>query len=400
MSHSINAETTPVKTGLSKRTKLILIGTAIILAGAIAIGVGVGVSVNKNKNNNTLSTSSSNGPGSSNSNSTSGGSSSGSTPSDPNDPSQFELDPRLHKSFYGFAYQPEGSLLPNCTNSLDAVIKDVQLLSQLTTRIRLYGADCNQSALVLEAIKRTKVDMQVFLGIYPVPEDNTPYTRQRDLVKAALQTYGVDHVAGITVGNEFMLNYVTTYNESDPNSDIGNKGAEILLADIADTRAMIASLNLPKTIPVGNSDAGAYFNTKVLEAVDYGLSNVHPWFAHTSINDAAAWTASYFDETNVQPANALPNKPKMYIAETGWPTKSSDKEHESDGASIASEENLQIFLDTFVCQANQNGTGYFYFEFFDETWKDALYGGVEAWWGLFTANRTLKSVTIPNCPLS
>lgn len=48
-------------------------------------------------------------------------------------------------------------------------------------------------------------------------------------------------------------------------------GAEILLKDIADTRALLASMKLDKNIPVGNSDAGSYFNTKVLSAVDYGV---------------------------------------------------------------------------------------------------------------------------------
>lgn len=30
-------------------------------------------------------------------------------------------------------------------------------------------------------------------------------------------------------------------------------------------------MKLDKTIPVGNSDAGSYFNNQVLEAVDYGV---------------------------------------------------------------------------------------------------------------------------------
>ncbi len=48
--------------------------------------------------------------------------------------------------------------------------------------------------------------MTVFLGNYPVATDNgTAYTRQRDEIKAALETYGTDHIGGITVGNEFML---------------------------------------------------------------------------------------------------------------------------------------------------------------------------------------------------
>lgn len=66
--------------------------------------------------------------------------------------------------------------------------------------------------------------MQVFLGNYPVPEDNTAYTRQRDVLKDTLQTYGADHVAGVTVGNEFMLNYLNSNGATDPNGDVGNTG--------------------------------------------------------------------------------------------------------------------------------------------------------------------------------
>lgn len=50
------------------------------------------------------------------------------------------------------------------------------------------------------------------------------------------------------------------------------------------------------------------------------MANVHPWFANVSITDAAAWTADFFATNDVAVANALSNKPQMYIAETGWPT--------------------------------------------------------------------------------
>lgn len=96
--------------------------------------------------------------------------------------------------------------------------------------------------------------------------------------------------------------------------------AAILIPYITDTRNMLASLNLGKTVPVGNADAGSFFNNEVLQAVDFGMSNVHPWFANQSIEAAAGWVYNFFEETNVQPASLLPNKPYMYIAETGWPT--------------------------------------------------------------------------------
>lgn len=97
---------------------------------------------------------------------------------------------------------------------------------------------------------------------------------------------------------------------------------------------MLSGLSLSTTPQVGTSDAGSYFNTHVLQAVDYGvrpsttvaddilsrfpqMANVHPWFANVSASDAAGWTADFFKTTNVDVANALSNKPKMYIAETG-----------------------------------------------------------------------------------
>src|SRR5258708_4720708 len=95
---------------------------------------------------------------------------------------------------------PRDSLYPSCNQTLSDTIIDMQLLSQITTRIRLYGADCNQTALVLEAIKQTKTNIKVYPAIYLVDKDETGYQRQRTLIQQALQTYGTDHILGITVG--------------------------------------------------------------------------------------------------------------------------------------------------------------------------------------------------------
>lgn len=92
-------------------------GSIVSILGIIAIAVGVGVSVsNKNKHNNNASTKS-------NSDSTAGDP----VQSDPNDPSTFEKNSAFHKAFYGLAYTPEGSQLPNCGNKLENVIKDIQV---------------------------------------------------------------------------------------------------------------------------------------------------------------------------------------------------------------------------------------------------------------------------------
>ncbi|KAJ7752796.1 glycoside hydrolase [Mycena maculata] len=368
----------------SRRSKYIVIGCVIGVLAIIGVGVGVGVSVSKDHKSTAAKGAATN--------------SSVVSQTDPNDPSTFIKNASWHQAFYGIAYTPEGSQLPECGNNLTDVITDIQLLSQLTTRIRLYGADCNQSALVLEAIKQTKVNMTVYLANYPVPTDGgAAYERQRDLIEAALQTYGTDHVSGVTVGNEYILDYLSDNGGStqDPNGPVGNEGAALLLPNITDTISRLKGLGY--NLPVGNADAGSYFNNEVLSAVDYGMANVHPWFADEVIQDAAAWTWEFFEDTNLADAANLTNKPTMYIAETGWPTNSSTAAAESDGPSNASVANLQIFIDTFVCAANANGTGYFFFEYFDEVWKDIEFGGVEGYWGIFNSDRTIKNVNIPTC---
>lgn len=46
--------------------------------------------------------------------------------------SNFAKDPKLHKAFYGMAYTPELSMYPACGNSIEEVVKDMQMISQLT----------------------------------------------------------------------------------------------------------------------------------------------------------------------------------------------------------------------------------------------------------------------------
>ncbi|KAF5379591.1 hypothetical protein D9757_009284 [Collybiopsis confluens] len=335
-----------------------IIGGIAVVGVAALVGIVAGVIVSRTKSSSSSSSSSNDDTISS-------------------DPSRFTKDSSLKQSFWGIAYTPEGTLYPDCGAKQTDVITDIQLLSQLTTRIRLYGADCNTTALVLNAIKLTQVNMSVYIANYPQSDDNgEAYNRQRDAIKSAIETYGSDHIAGVTVGNEFILNYLNANSGTDPNSAVGNAGAKILNQYIADTKSMLSDLSL-SSMKIGNADAGSYFNNLVLEQVNYGMANVHPWFANVSIDQAAGWTSDFFLTNDVALSQKLPNTPEMSIAETGWPTKSSDVGNESNGPSTASEENLQKFLNTFVCQANANGTEYFFFEFFDEKWKDDKYGGVE-----------------------
>lgn len=241
-------------TGMSKKAKwFIAIGVLLVLAG---IGGGIAAWQIVKKNNDSSSSSSS--VGSTSKNGADNTAVSG-------DPSKFTKDPNLKQSFYAMAYSPTGSILPTCGANLAEVQRDMQLLSQLTTRIRTYGSDCNASTLVMQAIEDTKVDMTVWLGIY-IDTDDTIWARQRDDTLAIIQKYGTAHISGITVGNEFLLN---TEGAASSYTSIAQKVTEF--------KAELAKLNLDKTIPVGTADAGSMITAALSRNVDYVMANVHPW---------------------------------------------------------------------------------------------------------------------------
>jgi exo-beta-1,3-glucanase (GH17 family) len=80
--------------------------------------------------------------------------------------------------------------------------------------VQIHGSLCPASSThvyhQLEAIKQTKVDMQVYLGNYNVPNDNdASYDRQKTVILQVIQDYGDKNIAGITVGNEYILKWAT-----------------------------------------------------------------------------------------------------------------------------------------------------------------------------------------------
>ncbi|KAH7099109.1 glycoside hydrolase [Auriculariales sp. MPI-PUGE-AT-0066] len=386
----------------SQRSKWIVTAVGFLALIGIGVGIGVGVSV-ANKSNNAAvvvnNGTSSAAAGSTTTSSSAPNPSGGVTNSDPNDPSNFQKNAAFHKVFWGMAYTPNGSIMPNCGATQAEVITDIQIMSQLTDTVRLYGADCNVTALVLNAIKLTKVDMKVYIANYISPDDKVAYTRQKAIIEDALKTYGVDNIVGLTVGNEQILQAAQAQHTEDPNSELVKPVADYIIESINDTRSSLKALGY-NNIKVGTSEAGYYFNTEVLKVCEYGLSNFHAWFAETKVSDAVQWVWTNFKEENVDKAALLTNQPEMIIAETGWPTGSkttADARLNITGGE-ASAANLQVFLDNFVCQSNTQGVKYFYFELFDEMWKDALYGGVEGYWGILDKDKNLKpGITIPTC---
>ncbi|KAI9497083.1 glycoside hydrolase superfamily, partial [Zychaea mexicana] len=303
-------------------------------------------------------------------------------------PSTLPKDPRLSQSFYGIDYTPHGTLYQeHCGVKYQDVLEDIKILKQLTTRIRLYGMDCDQVSLVLKAIQQLKANMGVVLTLWVDGNPNT-YKRQHDSFWKVLGEFGADHIIGVSVGNEavFRKQIVT--------SD--------LIQLIQDVKHQLAKSGYPR-IPVYTTEIRDL--QQLIPEEDAVMDNVHPFFAGTLVEDAANWTWQYFYDVDQYPTlkmaqqfgldgNKTQTKPAI-ISEIGWPTHPQDRKVQGAVPSI---DNQRILLETFICEANRRQLPYFWFEFKDQPWKAATFNETrESYWGLFDKDLKLKHARLPKC---
>ncbi len=395
-------------TGKKRRLMwIIIILVALAICGGIAGGVA-GALVNKGDNSNSVD----GGPGSEKG---SGGGKSkidpdipasagkdGSAAEDTKDNGDLGKDSKeikallgnkdLKRVFPGMDYTPMYTQYPDCLHyppSQNNITRDIAVISQLTNVVRLYGTDCNQTEMVIHAIERLdlKSEMKIWLGVWQ-DGNATTNARQIEQMYTVLDTYGDSWFSGAIIANEVLFREEMTESE--------------LIGVIKDVKSNFTDLGYK--IPIATSDLGDSWTQKLADSVDYLMSNVHPFFTGKPVADAAEFTWQFWQWQNYL---LKPDLSKNYIAETGWPTKGGTNcGYEStsttcDNGSDAGVNELNQFMEDWVCQALSNGTNYFWFEAFDEPWKIRFNEKGKAWedqWGLLDVNRNIKDgVNIPDC---
>lgn len=224
----------------ASRRKLWLIGAILGLIVVIAIGAGVGIAVKRSNSSKVASTARV-------------------VKKTSSDPSSFQKDSRLKQSFYAMCYTPFRTQYPSCGAIQSNITEDIQLLSRLTTRLRLYGADCDTSEMVLTTIEETKANMSAWLGLW-VDDNVETWTRQFETTKTVLNKHGMDHVEGLIVDNEYLLNG-------------GN--ATYLLSKIQEVKEW--TLTKGYSMKIATADAGSVITTDGTQGVDVVMANVHAW---------------------------------------------------------------------------------------------------------------------------
>lgn len=322
----------------------------------------------------------------------------------------------LHKVFPGIGYTPWGTQYPLCLEyplSQDNVTRDMAVLSQLTSTVRLYGTDCNQTEMVLHAINQLELkDMRLWLGVRVDTNQTTTNRQLNQLYDIFDSTEDPSIFKGAIVGNEASFRVGSTKSEAQKN----------LLGYMNDVRDELKKRDLG--MPVATSDLGDNGHKELANQADLVMSNVHPFFAGVGvgIDRSASWTYTFWSGQDA--SLTQDSGKKQVVSEVGWPSgggndcSSGNKcKSDSDGA-VANVENMNKFMSEWVCQALYNGKEYFWyafpslssqkvpanktrFEAFDEPWKIEYNTKDEKWenkWGLMDSARKLKpGLKIPDC---
>ena len=256
----------------------------------------------------------------------------------------------LHRVFPGFDYTPMNAQYPDCLNappSQDNVTMDIAILSQLTKTIRLYGTDCNQTDMILDALDRLKItDMKLWLGVW-LDNNQTTNDRGMSAMWDILKRKGQDPFAGVIVGNEVLYRKDMTEQEL---SDL-----------IQGVRQNFTSQKID--LPLAVADLGDNWNSALVQDVDVVMSNVHPFFGGVEASAAAEWTWNFWETHDVVLTQGTSKK--NIISETGWPSAGGNDcapnncTSDTEGA-VAGIDEMNTFMDSFVCQSLANGTDYFW----------------------------------------
>ena len=308
--------------------------------------------------------------------------------------------------------------------------EDMKILHAMNIRVlRTYNVQLAHASNILKAIRELKnedpnFEMYLMLGAWidclnawtdkPVNHNVESEHNAAEIDRAvALANAYPDIVKIIAVGNEAMVKWATTYFVQ-PN---------VILKWVSHLQGLKQTGKLSKDIWITSSDNFASWGggdsqyhtedlTKLIKAVDY--LSVHTYPMHDTHYNPVFWGV-FGEETQLSSLKRIDiamNRSKNYaisqvdsvasyikslgikkpihIGETGWASASNGL-YGSKGSKATDEYKEALFYNNMRQWSAQSKMSCFYFEAFDEPWKDAHNkGGSENYFGLFTVDGKAK----------
>ncbi len=250
--------------------------------------------------------------------------------------------------------------------SQDQVEEDLRILARNWRLIRVYAAD-RHGEDVLEVIRREKIDLKVMLGIWLDREPGSEQDNARQIAEGIrLADEYKDIVLAVNVGNEVLIEWTAHPVREE--------------RVIRYVRRVREAVTQPVTVAdnyVWWRDHGA----ALAGEVDFITMHTYPLWERKDIDEGLSYTVENYEDVRA----AHPGR-TIVIGEAGWATFTEGNLHVPHGGD---EQKQRRYYEELTDWARENKVTVFFFEAFDEPWKDS---GTEEHWGLFTADRKAKPV--------
>jgi len=314
----------------------------------------------------------------------------------------------------------------NIQPTVEEVKEDMKILHAMKIRIlRTYNNKLAQASTILKAIDELKkedasFEMYVMLGAWidcenawtSEPNHNEESSENENEIARAvsLAKQYPDIVKIIAVGNEAMVKWATSYFVQ----------PWVILKWVNHLQELKKRGELSSDLWITSSDNFASWGggsaeyhvddlKKLIHAVDYISTHTYPM--HDTHYNPVFWE-SEAGHSNIEKVNAAMLKAKQYavsqydsvknymeslgvnkpihIGETGW-ASFSNGQYGVKGSKATDEYKEAVYYNHMREWTNNEGMSCFYFEAFDEIWKDSLNtGGSENHFGLFTIDGKAK----------
>jgi exo-beta-1,3-glucanase (GH17 family) len=314
--------------------------------------------------------------------------------------------------------------------TVDELKEDMLILKAMGVgMLRTYNTHFEQAGNILQAIRELKnedpqFEMYVMLGIWincenaftGVPnhdnQDIISNTAEVDRAVELAKAYP-DIVKVLAVGNEAMVKWAASYFVQ-PGVILGwvKYLQDLKVQGVLDRNLWITSSDNFASWGGGGQEYHVDALNQLWEAVDYVSMHTYPMHdthynpsfwgmlpdeqvqekkvkIEVAMERALSYAQAQYDSVVAYGKHIGVNKP-IHIGETGWATSSNGFYGET-GSKATDEYKEGLYHRMMREWTNKNNISCFFFEAFDENWKDALNpGGSENHFGLITIDGTVK----------
>lgn len=209
-------------------------------------------------------------------------------------------------------------------------------------------------------------------------------------VPALARDYGLRVMVGAWIGDgagrdSMEIDALLAIDRESPNVDRLVVGNEAILRKEISVEDMIRRLDRVQAAtdtPVSTSEPWHIWiaNPELADHVDYIAVHILPFWEGIPVDKSLEYIFNRYDELRA----AFPDK-RIIITEVGWPSDGLQR-----GGAVPSRGNQAWLLRNFLIEAKIRQADYFIVEAFDQPWKEALEGGVGAYWGIYDSERQPK----------